>query len=159
MKKEQKTILIVGGSILGAALLATIGYFAFRKKDEATDTEIVQYDELGNPILQQVADQVGNITSAAGTGKKYAVGYVSERPSQQELIVHFKSPRPVENTIPKGRKVQLTGMDKYNGTYTVKSIWNTNGKQGAIYLTSPKVTTANENNTTWDGKGVITVII
>lgn len=166
MKTGAKVAIgILGGLGLIAGSLALMG--AFKKKDEQTGTGDastggeVPAEEGG--VLTNLFNNIKDSVTSAGVGSKYTVSYVSERPSEptMNLVVHIKN-RPPAQTIKKGRKVKLSGMDQYNGIYTVKGDWTDDkGNQGAIYLYNKAVLNAskNESNTKWDGKGTITVAL
>lgn len=165
MAKKNKT-LIYGGIALGAVALGTILYFTVIKKMIAkkTDTQPDNSGGTGGASTTTTGQNIINLgqTAAeqAGIGKQFKVGYVSERKADKQLVVHFAAPRPPKDTIKVGRKISLTKMDKYNGFYKVIGTWeDSRGDQGAIYLNSTKITADNNENKTWENKGIITVII
>lgn len=96
------------------------------------------------------------VDTASQYVKKYMVERVDEDANAKVITVFFNSPRPPANTVKAGSKIKLSNMDKYNGFYTVKMIWNdAGGNQGAIYLNSDRVTENRESNNTWKNKGEI----
>jgi len=163
--------LAVGGLALGITAVVVIPKIFNKSNNSGTGNgDSGSSDNTGNTsttsggcvagavnTAMNVFNQGSNVASTASEyTKKYKVGRIDEDATAKDITIFFASPRPVGNSVPKGRKVKLSNMGKYDGIYTVKSTWtDTAGNQGAIYIATDKVTESRESNTAYENKGEI----
>jgi len=163
MNKGLKIAIISGTVILVGGLVYFVGIRPSIKKKKALNDN-TSYPTGDNTVSTKIDTTSGGATSGSTTttsdvAREFTVGYVSERPTESINFVPHFDPRPEANSITKGNMVRITRMDKYNGTYSVSGTWiDTNGNLGALYLSSPNVTTANTTNRTWQGKAKIQLL-